>query len=139
MNKTEKDFFNVFTDFQCFILANMNKGNSSGITASHYNIIDFIYRKKDITGKDLAIAFNVSQAAISKQLKFIIKNGLAKQSQNPMDRRSFKLLITEKGKFIIDNSENFRANITKQFSSQLNTDEFETFTNLLKKVLKNLK
>jgi DNA-binding MarR family transcriptional regulator len=139
MNKTEKDFFNVFTDFQCYILANMNKRNVSGITASHYNIIDFIYRKKNITGKDLATALYVSQAAISKQLKFIIKNGLVEQKQNPIDRRSFKLLITEKGKFIIDNSENFRLTITKQFSSQLDLEEFETFTNLLNKVLKNLK
>jgi len=139
MKKTEKDFFNVFTDFQCFILANMNKGDINGVTATHYNIIEFVYRKKDVTGKQMATAFNVSQAAISKQLKFLIENDLIEQKQSLQDRRIFNLSATEKGKFIIDNSENFRENITKQFSSILAKDEFETFTALLKKVLAKLK
>lgn len=39
----------------------------------------------------------------------------------------------------IDNSENFLANITKQFSSEFSRDEFETFTNLLKKLKKTKK
>lgn len=139
MKRTEKDFFNVFTDFQCFILANMNKGDINGVTATHYNIIEFVYRKKDVTGKQIATAFNVSQAAISKQLKFLIENDLVAQKQSLQDRRIFNLSATEKGKFIIDNSENFRENITKQFSAILTKDEFETFTVLLKKVLANLK
>lgn len=139
MKKKEKDFFNVFTDFQCFILANMNKGDINGVTATHYNIIEFVYRKKEVTGKQMATAFNVSQAAISRQLKFLIENDLVEQKQSHQDRRIFYLSATEKGKFIIDNSENFRENITKQFSSILTKDEFETVTELLKKVLANLK
>lgn len=138
MEKIEKEFFNAFTDFQCFILANMNKGDHNGITATHYNIIEFVYRKKDVTAKQIATAFNVSQAAISKQLKFLIKNELLRQLQSEIDRRIFILTATDEGKFIVDNSETFRKNLTKQFSSNLSTDELKTFTTLLKKALEHL-
>lgn len=139
MKKIEKEFFTVFTDFQCFILANMNKGDYIGITATHYNIIEFVYRKKDSTAKQIAVALNVSQAAISKQLKFLIQNELLKQIQSEVDRRNYILTATDNGKFIVDNSETFRKNLTKQFSSNLSANELITFTSLLKKALEDHK
>ncbi len=51
MKPIEKEFFNTFTDFQCLILAHMNRGNINGVTAAHYNIIEFILRKKRRNGK----------------------------------------------------------------------------------------
>lgn len=139
MKKIEKEFFTVFTDFQCFILANMNKGDYIGITATHYNIIEFVYRKKVATAKQIAVALNVSQAAISKQLKFLIQNELLKQIQSEVDRRNYILTATDNGKFIVDNSETFRKNLTKQFSSNLSANELITFTSLLKKALEDHK
>lgn len=139
MKKIEKEFFTVFTDFQCFILANMNKGDYIGITATHYNIIEFVYRKKDATAKQIAVALNVSQAAISKQLKFLIQNELLKQIQSEVDRRNYILTATDNGKFIVHNSETFRKNLTKQFSSNLSANELITFTSLLKKALEDHK
>nr|WP_315398688.1 MarR family transcriptional regulator [uncultured Sphingobacterium sp.] len=139
MKKIEKEFFTVFTDFQCFILANMNKGDYIGITATHYNIIELVYRKKDATAKQIAVALNVSQAAISKQLKFLIQNELLKQIQSEVDRRNYILTATDNGKFIVDNSETFRKNLTKQFSSNLSANELITFTSLLKKALEDHK
>ncbi len=40
MNKAEHKFYEVFTDLQCFILANMNRGDINGVTVTHYNMID---------------------------------------------------------------------------------------------------
>lgn len=138
MKDISKDFFESYTDFQCFILANMNKGNINGVTATHYNIIEYIYRNDKPTGKALAKAFNVSQAAISKQMKFLIENQLIVQEQDEKDRRVFYLLITEKGKFIIDNSEDFRKKVAEQFQTVFSADEFETFTELLQKFVRSL-
>lgn len=138
MKNIPKDFFETYTDFQCFILANMNRGNINGVTATHYNIIEYIYRNDKPTGKALAKAFNVSQAAISKQLKFLIENQLIVQEQDEKDRRVFYLLTTEKGKFIIDNSEDFRKKVAEQFQTVFSADEFETFTELLQKFVRSL-
>jgi len=139
MQIEKNQFFNVFTDLQCFILANMNKGNISGVTATHYNIIEYIYRKDQVTGKQIASAFKVSQPAISKQIKFLISNELVEQKQSMSDRRIFNLSATEKGKFLINNSEDFRKTVADQASAILDKTELETLTALLNKILENMK
>lgn len=135
MNKEEREFYEVFTDLQCFILANMNRGDINGVTATHYNIIEYIYRNDKCIVKQIAKAFNISPAAISKQLKFLIENNLVIQQQSSLDRRIFNLSVTDKGRFIVDNSENFRETVAKKASKTLTKDDLKNLTELLDKVL----
>ncbi|SMO36738.1 DNA-binding transcriptional regulator, MarR family [Chryseobacterium rhizoplanae] len=139
MKPIEKEFFNTFTNFQCLILAHMNRGNINGVTAAHYNIIEFILRKETATGREISAAFNISQAAISKQLKFLISNDLIIKKQEETDHRKYNLSVTDKGRFIIENSETFRKNITGQTASILTSKELENFNYLLSKVLNHVK
>lgn len=139
MKPIEKKFFNTFTNFQCLILAHMNRGNINGVTAAHYNIIEFILRKETATGREISTAFNISQAAISKQLKFLISNDLIIKKQEETDHRKFNLSVTDKGRFIIENSETFRKNITGQTASILTSKELKNFNYLLSKVLNHVK
>ncbi|QES93955.1 MarR family transcriptional regulator [Empedobacter brevis] len=139
MNKAEKKFYEVFTDLQCFILANMNRSGINGVTATHYNIIEYIYRNDKCIVKEIAKAFNISPPAISKQLKFLIEHNLIKQQQSSLDRRIFNLSVTDKGKFIIDNSENFRETVAKKAFKTLTKDDLKNLTELLNKVLKEIK
>lgn len=138
MDKDERKFYEIFTELQCFILANMNKGDINGVTATHYNIIEYIYRNDNCTGKQVAKAFNISPPAISRQLKFLIENDLVTQLQSSSDRRIFHLRVADKGKFIIDNSENFRERVTKKVYKSLTKDELENLTYLLGKVINEL-
>ncbi|WP_313187088.1 MarR family winged helix-turn-helix transcriptional regulator [Sphingobacterium siyangense] len=135
MNKTEQKFYEVFTDLQCFILANMNRGDINGVTATHYNMIEYIYRHDHCIVKEIAQAFNVSPPAVSKQLKFLIANNLVEQQQSAADRRIFNLSVTDKGRFIIDNSENFRETVAKEAAKILKEDDLTKLTELLNKVL----
>ncbi|MCL1679301.1 MarR family transcriptional regulator [Elizabethkingia miricola] len=139
MNKAEKKFYEVFTDLQCFILANMNRSDINGVTATHYNIIEYIYRNDKCIVKEIAKAFNISPPAISKQLKFLIEHNLIKQQQSSLDRRIFNLSVADKGKFIIDNSENFRETVAKKASKTLTKDDLKNLTELLNKVLAEIK
>ncbi|MDM1555161.1 winged helix-turn-helix transcriptional regulator [Chryseobacterium indologenes] len=139
MKPIEKKFFDTFTDFQCLILAHINRGDINGITASHYNIIEFVLRKEHATGKAIATAFKVTPAAISKQLKVLINNGFIVQSQDKTDRRKFNLSATEKGRFVVENSETFRKSMTQQAASILTTAELENFNYLLSKILEKFK
>ncbi|WP_241313490.1 MarR family winged helix-turn-helix transcriptional regulator [Elizabethkingia anophelis] len=139
MNKAEKKFYEVFTDLQCFILASMNRSDINGVTATHYNIIEYIYRNDKCIVKEIAKAFNISPPAISKQLKFLIEHNFIKQQQSSLDRRIFNLSVTDKGKFIIDNSENFRETVAKKASKTLTKDDLKNLTELLNKVLAEIK
>lgn len=139
MKPVEKKFFDTFTDFQCLILAHMNRGDINGITASHYNIIEFILRKKGSTGKEIASAFKITPAAVSKQLKTLIRNDFITQNQDETDRRKFNLSATEKGRFVVENSETFRKTMTQQTASILTSAELEHFNYLLDKILRKIK
>ncbi|GAA4778741.1 hypothetical protein GCM10023231_01620 [Olivibacter ginsenosidimutans] len=139
MTKAQERFFEVFTDFQCYILANMNKGDFNGITATHYNLVEYIYRKGKTTGKKLAADFGISAPAISKQVKFLLENDLLYQEQSDEDRRIFYLKATDKGKLLINTSESFRGQVTKQASTVLSKKELEDLTLLLGKVLAQMK
>lgn len=139
MDKTERKFYEVFTDLQCFILANMNRGEVNGVTATHYNMIEYIYRHDHCIVKQIAQAFNISPPAVSKQLKFLIAHDLIEQQQSAVDRRIFNLRVTDKGKFIIDNSENFRETVAKEASKSLTEDDLNKLTELLNKVLTAIK
>ncbi|HAO26838.1 MAG TPA: MarR family transcriptional regulator [Chryseobacterium indologenes] len=139
MKTIEKEFFNTFTDFQCLILAHMNRGDINGVTATHYNIIEFLMRKENATGREISTAFKISQAAVSKQLKFLLSHDFIIQEQDTTDRRKFNLSVTEKGRFIVENSETFRKNITRQTASILTTQELENLNYLLAKVLNQIK
>lgn len=139
MNKTERKFYEVFTDLQCFILANMNRGDINGVTATHYNMIEYIYRHDHCIVKQIAQAFNISAPAVSKQLKFLIANNLIEQQQSSADRRIFNLSVTDQGKFIIDNSENFRETVAKEAAKSLSEEELNKLSELLDKVLTGVK
>lgn len=139
MNKTERNFYEVFTDLQCFILAHMNRGDINGVTATHYNIIEYIYRHDHCIVKEIAKAFHISPPAVSKQLKFLIEHKLIEQQQSSADRRIFNLRVTDKGRFIIDNSENFRETVAKEAAKSLTEDDLNKLTELLNKVLAGVK
>ena len=139
MDKTERKFYEVFTDLQCFILANMNRGEVNGVTATHYNMIEYIYRHDQCIVKQIAQAFHISPPAVSKQLKFLIAHDLVQQQQSAVDRRIFNLRVTDKGRFIIDNSENFRETVAKEASKSLREDDLNKLTELLHKVLTAIK
>lgn len=139
MTNAQKRFFEVFTDLQCYILANMNKGDFNGVTATHYNLVEYIYRKGKTTGKKLAMDFGISAPAISRQVKFLLENDLLSQEQSDEDRRVFYLKATDKGKLLIDASESFREHVTKQASAILSKKELEDLAYLLNKVLTKIK
>ncbi|MCW8313526.1 MarR family transcriptional regulator [Sphingobacterium sp. InxBP1] len=102
-------------------------------------MIEYIYRHDHCIVKQIAQAFNISPPAVSKQLKFLIANNLIEQQQSSADRRIFNLSVTDQGKFIIDNSENFRETVAKEAAKSLSEEELIKLSELLNKVLTVIK
>ncbi|MBO9595042.1 MAG: MarR family transcriptional regulator [Niabella sp.] len=139
MTKSQQHFYEVFTDFQCYILANMHKGDFNGVTATHYNVVEYICRKGKTTGTKIAADFGVSQAAISRQVRFLVHNRFVEQKQREEDRRIYSLQATDKGRALINTSESFRTHVTKRAHQLLSQKELTTLTTLLAKVLEGIK
>lgn len=133
--ENKNDFFEVYTEFQCLVIAQLNKMEFQGLSAMHYNIIEYVYRNEKVKGVDLARKFSVSQAAISKQVGFLLEKKLLTQKQAANDRRVFYLNVTTGGKKLVNNSENIRKTMSDKISRILNPTELEIFSSLLSKVV----
>lgn len=139
MEAAQKAFFDTYTDFQCFMIAQINSGDFNGVGATHYNIVEYLYRNGPNTGKELARKFHISAPAISRHVKFLLEKKLLAQRQTPEDRRAFLLEVTEKGKQLVNGSETQRHSVTTRISRQLPKNELEQFTRILQKVVGILK
>ncbi|MFZ4929085.1 MarR family winged helix-turn-helix transcriptional regulator [Chryseobacterium sp. Mn2064] len=122
---------------QLFYFSKYAKGQCEGSNSDALHIIEYIYRHDSSTGKQIAKAFSISPPAISRQLKFLIENGLISEQQSQAHRRIFNLSVTDKGKFIVENSENFRETAAKQAGKVFNNTELVTLTSLLSKFIES--
>ncbi|MBC9909463.1 MarR family winged helix-turn-helix transcriptional regulator [Chitinophaga varians] len=139
MEKVQKAFFDTYTDFQCYVIAQVNSGDYNGVGATHYNIVEYLYRKGPANSKTLAQKFHISAPAISRHVKLLLEKKLLVQKQLPEDRRNFLLEVTSKGKLLVDGSENQRHSVTTRISGMLPKKELEQFTRILRKVVDILK
>lgn len=138
MNKNNlSEFFNVYTEFQCLLIAQLNSMDYSGISAIQYNIVEFVYRTDAVKSVNLAAKFSVTQSAISRQVKLLLEKGLIIQKQDQSDRRIFYLNITEKGKLLVTDSENIRKTMSDKISKILSEKELENFSFLLQKIIRD--
>lgn len=139
MEKAQKAFFDTYTDFQCYVIAQVNNGDFNGVSATHYNIVEYLYRNGPATAKTLAQKFHISAPAISRHVKLLLEKKLLVQKQLPEDRRNFLLEVTGKGKQLVNGSENQRHSVTTRISGMLPKNELEQFTRILRKVVDVLK
>ncbi|NLR67661.1 winged helix-turn-helix transcriptional regulator [Chitinophaga varians] len=139
MEKAQKAFFDTYTDFQCYVIAQVNNGDFNGVGATHYNIVEYLYRNGPATAKTLAQKFHISAPAISRHVKLLLEKKLLVQKQLPEDRRNFLLEVTGKGKQLVNGSENQRHSVTTRISGMLPKNELEQFTRILRKVVDVLK
>jgi DNA-binding MarR family transcriptional regulator len=131
-------FFGVYTDFQCMIIAQLNKMDFNGISATHYNVIEYLYRNGPSTATQLAKKFCISLPAISRQVKLLLERKLIIQKQHKTDRRMFYLEVTAKGRKLVNDSEHIRKNISVAITDILDKKELHSFTRLCAKVVAHM-
>lgn len=131
-------FFGVYTDFQCMIIAQLNKMDFNGISATHYNLLEYLYRNGPATGSELAGKFCISLPAVSRQVRLLLERKLILQRQDKTDRRRFHLEVTVKGKKLVNNSELIRKNISTAITGILDEKELAVFTRLCAKVVDHI-
>lgn len=131
-------FFGVYTDFQCMIIAQLNKMDFNGISATHYNLVEYLYRNGPATGSALARKFCISLPAVSRQVRLLLERKLILQRQDKTDRRRFYLEVTAKGKKLVNSSELIRKNISVAITDILDEKELAMFTRLCAKVVDHI-
>jgi DNA-binding MarR family transcriptional regulator len=131
----QEDFFDVYTGFQCMIIAQINQFNFEGISATQYNIVDYVLRNGKTTTGQLARAFHISAPAISRQVKLLLEKKLVKQEQDRTDRRVFYISATAGGRRLVADSLRLRQTMSAEIQKVLSPKELAVFTALCKKIV----
>jgi DNA-binding MarR family transcriptional regulator len=77
----------------------------------------------------------LSSGAVSTRLEKLVKDGLVERIFSEQDRRSCKVVLTEKGVSLVDAALNDHVDNLDNMISVLTSDEQEQLAGLLRKIL----
>lgn len=80
----------------------------SDLSLSQVNTLFRLYHRGPGSVNDLAAHLGITKAAVSQLLDHLISAGLAQRSENPEDRRSKLIALTEKGQTQVEKSRDTR-------------------------------
>ena len=81
---------------------------------------------------DLGGGLGITSAAVSQMMDKLVQQGLILRSEDPIDRRTKQLVLTEKGRQVINESFRFRQAWLRQLADSLSEQEKQQVTAALR-------
>jgi len=81
---------------------------------------------------DLGGGLGITSAAVSQMMDKLVQQGLILRSEDPNDRRTKQLVLTEKGRQVINESFRFRQAWLRQLADSLSETEKQQVTGALR-------
>lgn len=104
------------------------------ITSKHYRVLMAVYNIKNINQKNLAETLKIDRTTTVHLIDHLEEKGYIKRQKNEKDRRSFHLVLTNKGNSIIGAICEIRDEIHNQCIKDLNENEKRVFKEICKKI-----
>jgi Transcriptional regulators len=126
-----------------------NKMNSElesiGLTYVQWNIVKDIYTIEEVEGDiekltplEIGKRVGLDKATMSSVVNRLIQNEWVEKIKNPMDKRSYYLLLTQKSKYHIDEFEKINREVNIKATKELSSQEKRLLESYLKIVIENL-
>ncbi|WP_136795328.1 MULTISPECIES: MarR family winged helix-turn-helix transcriptional regulator [Desulfosediminicola] len=107
----------------------------SGLSPSQMHAIEVIGHRQDMRMKELAERLGITTGTLTVTVDKLEKKGLVARKPHQHDRRSWLISLTESGHRIFRQHDRFHLDFTKDISADLNTQDIETLSKLLSRVL----
>ncbi|MCI1590247.1 MarR family winged helix-turn-helix transcriptional regulator [Heyndrickxia oleronia] len=108
------------------------------INARQYGVLLFIQENPYSSQKDISDNLQIDRTTMVSHIDHLETLGFVERAKNPNDRRSYSLMITEKGNDVLDSRWEFLNNIELGVLAPLNHNEKQLLKDLLVKVWKSL-
>ena len=105
----------------------------TGLTPAQFGVLEALYNKGDLRIGELIEKVLTTSGNITVVIKNLEKDGLIKRMQDPEDRRSFLISLTDAGKKIIEDMFPDHIENIKSIFQVLTDDEKNTLKSILKK------
>lgn len=107
----------------------------SGLTPEQMHTIEIVGHERSIRMKDLAGKMGITTGTLTVSVDRLEKQGFLIRKRHETDRRSFLIVLTEKGEEYFKEHYNFHLNMTEELVSGLTGEEQEMFSRILDKIV----
>ena len=116
----------------------MKPPSESPLSMPQVTMLNWVARSPGCGVREIAQGLHVTPPTISVGVRRLIKDGWLEQKNDPDDRRSRPLFLTDKGEAFVDIIQQHRTQTIKSFLSGLSTNEQEQLISLLDRAISAL-
>lgn len=114
------------------------KLKDTDIKSGQYVFFYFIYHNEGITQKELSEKLKIGKATTTKAIKNLLESGYIKREEDALDKRCFRLYLTDKGKETSPFLTATFKDMENIYSSGFDEQEKEYILSILKKIFDNV-
>lgn len=107
--------------------------------SQHMTLMHIAKHDSNITQKDIAIKYGISEAAVSVTVKKLETAGLIQKINTEKDARYNRLKVTEKGLLLVDESVEIFNKSEARTLKNISDDELQTLKTLILKMQQSIK
>lgn len=108
------------------------------INSRQYGVLLFIEENPYSSQKDISENLQIDRTTMVSHIDHLETLGLVERTKNPNDRRSYSLLITEKGKEVLNSRWEFLTHIESEVLGPLDQQERQLLKDFLIRIWKSL-
>ncbi len=108
------------------------------INSRQYGVLLFVQENPYSSQKDISENLQIDRTTMVSHIDHLEKLGFVERTRNPNDRRSYSLLITEKGNDVLDSRWEFLTNVESEVLAPLNQQERLLLKDFLVKIWRSL-
>ncbi|MEW5553330.1 MarR family transcriptional regulator [Peribacillus frigoritolerans] len=108
------------------------------MNSRQYGVLLFVQENPYSSQKDISENLQIDRTTMVSHIDHLETLGFVERTRNPNDRRSYSLLITEKGNDVLDSRWEFLINVESEVLAPLNQQERELLKDFLVKIWRTL-
>lgn len=110
----------------------------SGLSPAQMHTIEVIGHHKNLMMRELAYRLGITTGTLTVAVDRLEKLSMVKRMPHEHDRRSWLIVLTEKGKQMYEQHNKHHEEITQEIAHDLTNKEIETLYQLMDRVLQRL-
>lgn len=104
---------------------------STGLSMPQFSVLMQLHHRGNCAVGDIGERFDITNAAASQMVDKLVQNGLIQREEDPQDRRTKRLNLTEKGRHLIQKAAEERYRWVDGLAEQLTPEEREKISEAL--------
>ena len=116
----------------------MLKQQNVDLTPEQFLLIDLLWNQGPLSQQELADQLQKDKNSVTKLVDAIERKGFVVRQQNPTDRRSNTIILTDLANSLKDDAKNKGISILDKMLAGISDEELCTFLNTLNKLCANM-